>query len=157
METITEQIEARFWSYVDIRGMDECWPWKRARSKKNYGRFAIKYRVVNAQRVAYVLANGPFDESLFILHSCDNPCCQNPNHLRVGTNKENHEEKMAKGRQGAAHGERSGRAKLKTNQVLEMRKIFAAGGVTKAQIAKMFSIAAITVSNIINRKRWSHI
>lgn len=86
----------RFWSKVDIRGANECWPWI-AKSKLDYGYGVLniwveenKRRNVPASRISCFLAHGePPHPSAKSLHSCDNPPCCNPNHLRWGTQKEN--------------------------------------------------------------------
>lgn len=66
-----------------------CWEWARAKTRKGYGhaqKGAIKLR---AHRFAFELWNGPIPDGMMVLHSCDNPPCCNPEHLRVGTAKDN--------------------------------------------------------------------
>ena len=94
---LTQSVEERFWAKVDIRGVDECWPWKSwtsaPRGKAGYGRFrgyqGIDGPIRAAHRIAYQLH---FAESLkgwFVCHKCDNPICCNPAHLMRGTNADN--------------------------------------------------------------------
>lgn len=76
------------------RPSDECWEWTMSRSNgygqtSNYG---------PAHRLAYEVFVGPIPEGLHILHSCDNPPCCNPTHLRAGTSKENARDRIARGR-----------------------------------------------------------
>lgn len=79
-----------FWSKVDIRAEDECWPWKEGTWSNGYGRYKQNYQSVRAHRVALVLFKGvPEDGGLLALHSCHNRLCCNPYHLRWGTHKEN--------------------------------------------------------------------
>lgn len=87
----------RFWEKVD-RSADGCWPFRGAIDQRGYGRFSVRNVSVPAHRVAWELSNGPIRSGLHVLHSCDNPPCCNPSHLRLGTNAENHTEKIAKGR-----------------------------------------------------------
>lgn len=82
-----------------------CWPWTGLRSK-GYGRFKVgdKNRYF-AHRVAWELANGPIRRDLgelVVMHTCDNPPCCNPAHLRLGTDADNQADMRAKGRH--AHG-----------------------------------------------------
>ena len=100
---------ARFWSKVDKRGPDECWPWMGGSKTGEYGRLFINEgrQNVGAHRIAYFLATGIDPVGLQVCHSCDAPICNNPKHLFKGTNLDNAADMVAKGRQ--ATGERSGR------------------------------------------------
>lgn len=86
-----------------------CWEYTGARVSKGYGRFSIQRKHVYAHRAAYLLMKGQIPEGLLVLHSCDNPSCFNPDHLRVGTQKENLDEMRFKGR--APFAERSNMCK----------------------------------------------
>ena len=93
MEISSKQIR-RFWFYVDKKGSDECWPWLSAKTSKGYGLVTITTpsslaKQHYAHRIAYILEKGPIPSGMQILHKCDNPCCVNPNHLSVGTVKQN--------------------------------------------------------------------
>jgi hypothetical protein len=75
----------------------------RGPNKPKYAYFFIplprdRKKFTSASRVAYALAYGPFDYSLHILHRCDNPKCVNPEHLFLGTNQDNIDDKVKKGR-----------------------------------------------------------
>ena len=95
---ITAKIEARFWSKVDKKPSG-CWEWLGHRNEKGYGHFAIVGQYPRAaHRVAYRLANGHFDDSLFVCHRCDNPSCVNPDHLFLGTQQDNMDDMVQKGR-----------------------------------------------------------
>lgn len=90
---ITEKEIDRFWTKVQVRGTDECWPWvAKAKHHAGYGvmRISSVGRNVVASRISCFLAYGPPPGGLKnALHSCDNPPCCNPNHLRWGTQKDN--------------------------------------------------------------------
>jgi hypothetical protein len=79
-----------FWDKVEVRGPDECWPWKRAKNKQGYGQVTINRKQQPAHRVAWELSTGQeMPTDLLALHSCDwKPCC-NPGHVRPGTGKDN--------------------------------------------------------------------
>lgn len=71
-----QDLVARFWSKVDVRGPDECWPWLAAVAGDGYGRFSQGGRgapQARASRFAYACENGPVPEGASVLHSCDNP------------------------------------------------------------------------------------
>lgn len=105
----------RFWEKVDVRGPDECWPWKAGKIKKGYGLISIHGRSQLAHRVAYELVKGPIPADLDVLHDCDFPPCCNPRHLWPGTHTDNMQDCIAKGRNSSrthperlARGERNG-------------------------------------------------
>jgi hypothetical protein len=87
-----------FWAKVDIKGLDECWPWKLSKSNEGYGRFSFGDRCVRAHRFAYQVSHGEIPNGLRVLHTCDNPTCCNPTHLWIGTDNDNCQDKIAKGR-----------------------------------------------------------
>lgn len=100
--------EMRFWGKVDKRGPKECWPWTATKLPQGYGIVSSagigkrlkKPYPVGAHRVAYWLTHGgdfPVDP-VCVLHSCDNPSCCNPAHLRLGDRQENSDDKMRRGR-----------------------------------------------------------
>lgn len=79
-----------------------CWEWKHSRVRDGYAQFAWKqdgkWRQAAAHRVAHCLATGSVDGGAYVLHSCDNPGCVRPDHLRPGTQTENMREMMDRGR-----------------------------------------------------------
>ncbi len=94
------QNDDSFWSRVDRREPDECWPWLGARrGRMGYGLFGFKHRrAVPAHRMAYLLSKGDIPKGMFVCHSCDNPPCCNPAHLWLGTHADNMADRHAKGR-----------------------------------------------------------
>ncbi len=137
--------EQRFWSKVDIRSTDECWPWTGAQFYNEYGSFwsGVDTKTELAHRVAFRLSNGSIDEALLVLHSCDyHPCC-NPKHLSQGTHKQNTEQMHARSR---------GHTKLSDRDVRALRDLHETGRFTKTQIAQIFSISQTHASSLIANK-----
>lgn len=90
----------RFWSKAE-RSKDECWRWLGATDRDGYGCFSAGGQKMQAHRVSAVFAGLPLASGLFACHRCDNPPCINPAHLFVGTNRDNVDDQVAKGRQSA--------------------------------------------------------
>lgn len=76
-----------------------CWLWYGGTNEHGYGIFFADGRFQKAHRLAYRWAHGDFDQSLDVLHSCDNPACVNPDHLRLGTHADNMRDMARRGRQ----------------------------------------------------------
>lgn len=76
-----------------------CREWQRQVNEKGYGKVTRKtYGEVKAHRAAYRVFKGEIPEGYVVMHSCDNPRCINPEHLSVGTLKDNTQDMMRKGR-----------------------------------------------------------
>ncbi len=78
--------------------IDACWIWDGFKNKRGYGMLKTGRKTAYAHRVAWELANGPIDGSLWVLHKCDNPPCCNPDHLFLGTAADNNADRHSKGR-----------------------------------------------------------
>lgn len=149
--------EQRFWSQVTKS--DGCWLWSNICTTR-YGRFHLTptHRVY-AHRFSYELAYGPIPRGLFVLHRCDTPACVRPDHLFLGTDKDNAEDRESKGRggpRGRARGERQWNHTLTTEQVIQMRERYHAG-ISPSILAKDYGIAKASIYRIINRQSWSHV
>ncbi len=131
-----------------------CWSWSASKDKDGYGMFrgdVLGVMYARAHRFSWAFHNQTaIPDGSIVCHSCDNPQCCNPAHLRLGTHEDNQRERRSKGRHGAM---RLPAAKLSAEQVLEIRT--AVG--RQKDIAERFGITQTTVSDIKRRKSWSHI
>jgi hypothetical protein len=150
----------RFWSHVDIRGENDCWEWKLYRTKKGYGSFQLSRRhgPKRAHRVAYYLHTGTNPGDLRVRHSCDNPPCCNPVHLRLGTDLDNVRDMIERGRKSPhlppSRGSKNGRAKLNEVQVAEIRERYGAGGITQVALAKEHHVSHTLIHAIVKGVIW---
>ena len=117
-----------------------CWEWMRGSDTK-YGVFYHNNKNQRAHRVSYEAYHGPIPKGLHILHSCDNPACINPDHLRAGTVKENME------------GEQIGTAKLNTAQVLEIK----ASLLSSKELSRIYGVGPDTIWLIRSGRSWKHL
>src|SRR5579872_910837 len=111
----------RLWSLVAKAGPDDCWLWMGWRNEQGYGRFQKDGKSYYAHRAIFQLANpgvikleAPVDRYAFgfLRHTCDNPPCCNPWHLLAGTQAENTQDKIKRGRMPDYYGDRGPRCKL---------------------------------------------
>jgi len=84
---ITDSILKRFWEKVEKT--DSCWIWKSPANRSGYGVIKIQGSNRSCHRISYAIKFGEIPENLFVLHKCHNKKCVNPDHLYIGTNKDN--------------------------------------------------------------------
>lgn len=77
-----------------------CWEWTRFKDNEGYGQIDWGAEKWGASRWAYLVINGDFPRELYVLHKCDNPSCCNPDHLFLGTQKDNIQDAISKRRFG---------------------------------------------------------
>lgn len=147
----------RFWAKVDKTG--DCWVWTGATARNGYGVFRIDGRNVGAHRFSFHLATGITPGELDVLHACDNPPCVQPDHLFLGTQRDNMADMHAKGRgfippPNPRCGEANNYAKLTWVQVLEIRSLYALGGLTYNRIGARYGIAGEHVGLIVRCRIW---
>jgi hypothetical protein len=142
----------RFWSCVDRSG-NGCWEWRGRRDENGYGRTSVGGRRNHGtHRVAWELTHG--STKLCVLHRCDNPPCCNPDHLFVGTKRDNAIDRQAKGRsKNLDRGDLHPKAKLTAPEVAEMRALRASGW-TQIALAQRFGISRGNVSKIVNGRSY---
>lgn len=145
-------MKERFESHVHLIPFTTCHIFE-SESSGGYGQISVNSKMEMSHRVAYELYVGEIPEGLHILHSCDEPACVNPDHLRVGTQQENIDDRTNKDR--AAKGENNGRSKLTEADVLEIRAMYPAEN--KSAIARKYRVSPPTINQIVRRVTWRHL
>jgi hypothetical protein len=143
----------RFWSNVERRGPTRCWPWKRKIDRKGYGVVRFGGRQWRAHRLAFSLFHGNcfLPSRLGVCHSCDNPACCNPDHLWLGTQADNAQDAIQKGR--FSRGSVNGMAKLSEDKVRQIR----ASGERYADLASRYGVCTGTIEKVRAGERWAHV
>ena len=135
----------------------KCWKWI-AGTRSGYGAFRSKGSQY-AHRFSWEIHKGKVPRGLHILHRCDNKLCVSPSHLFSGTQQDNVADRVSKGR--TARGERSGRSKISSRDVAEIRRLYGPprgrgvkviGFVTSSEIARMFGISRSHACLIVRGK-----
>lgn len=133
--------------------MSGCWLWLLTISQHGYGQMSYKGQPKRAHRISYGAFVGEIKDGLHVLHKCDNRSCINPQHLFLGTNKDNVMDCLKKGRWTKASfvgGTKHPRAKLTEQQIKE---IWFSKDLSK-DIAKKYNTDRRNVYAIQHRKFW---
>lgn len=133
--------------------MTDCILHTGCKTKGGYGLKSFKGKLMLAHRVAYMLAKGAIPDGMVVMHLCDNPLCVNPEHLRAGTQKENRQDCIMKGRHNASRGEEHVHSKLTEKDVRAIR----ASTLNDCELAKLYNVSRRTVSDARRGKTWRHI
>lgn len=147
----------RFWEHVEKGQPDECWLWVGSTNNCGYGTIGLggARRMGLAHRVSWELHHGPIPSGMKVLHRCDRPRCVNPAHLVTGTQRENIDDCLRKGRWTDSRGEKHPNAKLTSEIVRQIREL--APVAPHKEIAARFGVSRDYVSRIARRKAWPHL
>jgi hypothetical protein len=167
---MTEGDIKRFWASVQKGAETECWLWMAGRTGRDYGAFYYNDKQMPAHRFSMMISAGhPLPDGWFVLHSCDNPPCVNPRHLRLGTQKQNVADAIARGRhknpppapakrryEDSPRGSQIGTAKLDEWAV---RRLLAKRltGRNFTDLGYEFGLDASTVADACKGKTWAHV
>lgn len=167
--TDSEMSEFLF-SKIEIPAESECWLWTGGMDKDGYGQTHYCGKNVRTHRVAWLLRNGVIPDAMVVMHTCDTPACINPDHLKLGTNQENTEDKMQKKRHRVASGDdhylrknpsqRAGdkcpSSKLNESAVRAILQKLA-NGMKQREIASELGVSRTAISAIATGRNWKHL
>lgn len=149
-----DTLAERFWSMVELTSdNNRCWNWKGFPTRRWHPSFTYQGRKQVVSRWAWFLTYGN-DATMNLLHSCDNPRCVNPKHLREGTHQENMRDKQERGRQ--PKGEAIHTAQIVEADVRDIR-LRLQTGIGVSALARQMNISRDIVSDISLGRTWRHV
>ena len=149
---VTERIKYNFFQKVAKTCC--CWIWYGGRHTSGYGSFRIGRRTYHAHQASWIIHFDWPKNKLFVLHTCDNPLCVKPDHLYLGTAKDNARDAKERGRAGI--GGRNGKAKITVWKMAEIKDLFREGWDHKS-LADKFCVSEMDIEEILLGKQWEEI
>lgn len=152
-----QQDFVRFMRLVRIgEDIGSCWIFTGNCPGGRHGHFSIGQSSVKSHRWMYSFIHGMIDAELVVRHKCDVPNCVNPDHLELGTSRDNTHDMYVRGRNPDRRGTKHPLARISEDQVREIRTL-ASCGLRRMDIAEKFGISDKYVGKIVRRENWSHI
>ncbi len=140
-----KEARCRIVKNIEIDNETECWNYKGAVRENGYCRTTFKMKPWYIHRLSYLAFKGDIPEGIDVCHSCDNRRCCNPEHLFLGTRKENMEDALKKGR--IAKGSMLPQAKLTEQDIIDIIKR-SKGAELYKDIANCYNVCVQTIGKI---------
>ena len=152
--SLFQPLSVRLAKRVDATDPHGCWPWLGVKNQRGYGMITERIgryerRTMGAHRASWVVHNGPIPDGQIVLHRCDNPSCCRPDHLFLGTHKDNTADMLAKGRWARTRAPHTRLRKLTDDDVREIR----ASHAPLWKLAHQFGISEVHACQVRKRNR----
>lgn len=131
-----------------------CWLWTHGAFNDGYGSVWINGRDLRTNRAMWKAVHGSIPKGMLVLHKCDTPMCCNPDHLFLGTQKDNIVDMYRKGRGVDNRGEKHGMSKLTNSDVVQIKSMITEGRAHK-EIAHHFGVTRSAIYLIATGQRWA--
>lgn len=157
-------LASRFWAQVSPEPTSGCWLWAGSLACDGYGKISVggsssrSHRNVPATHIALLIVGRPVSRGMFACHKCDNRACVNPDHLFVGSCRDNVRDALLKGRRLAVGnvGAANPKSKLSAGDIPEIRRLIAER-VSAAKIGARFGVHAQSIHQIAWGITWRHV
>lgn len=151
LKFILDVILGNFWANVKIGS--GCWEWT-GRVTRRYG--LVRGVGISAHRFAWIIANGPVPDGLYVLHECDNRLCVRPSHLFLGTAKDNRQDAMRKGRANFLYGEKHQYAVLTNAQAEKIRFEWSGNkrGMNATRLSEKYNVSLGIILGVVKRETY---
>lgn len=113
-----------------------------------------KFHNEKVHRLVYSIFNGPIEDNMVIMHKCDNRGCCNPEHLDIGTMKDNIQDAITKKRM--LIGSTNGISRLVETDIPVIRNL-AKKGMKQKEIGRIFGVHRRTITDVLIKKTWTHV
>lgn len=153
-----DRMNQQFQRFV-IKNEVGCWGW-RGSLRKGYGNINCgSGKSMTASRASWLFHHGEIPTGKDVLHKCDTPSCNNPNHLFLGTAKDNVKDMIEKGRSRYARGENQGHSKLSEKEILEIKQELLKDNSKKNRIflSVKYNVQEQQIYKIGTNKQWKHV
>ena len=156
-ELTNEQNRERIKKYYEkyVIKQEGCWDWKGIIEHTGYGKLGVR-PPIKAHRASWIIHKGEIPKGLIVCHTCDNRKCTNPDHLWLGTHKDNIQDKIKKGRSNTPKGSQLKASKLNESQVIEI-KLLLEKKLTCSEISRQYGVERKIISRIKNGDTWKHV
>lgn len=138
-----------------IKKTETCWLWQGSFGSHGYGQYMLQGKQQLVHRIMHELYKGQVPKGHYVMHSCDNRGCVNPDHLWTGTPSQNTQDALDKNRM--LKGELNGQSKLTAQEVIEIRDLACCGLFTQEAIARAYKVRRPLISKIKLGNRWTHL
>lgn len=152
---ITGKNKLRFYKKFNINKKNGCWIWNASSNSAGYGLMRINYEYILAHRLSWMIYKGEIPAGLCVLHNCDIPACVNPDHLFIGSQKENIKDMISKNRNSCGIGEKNGHSILSEKIVLEIRNKYIPKKYSMRMLAKEYGVTPQNIFSIVKNKTWN--
>lgn len=143
-----------FYSKVLLPNENGCMLWTASKLPNGYGQFTYRKIQTRSHRFSYILHVGNIPNDMYVCHRCDIPSCVSPDHLFLGTPKDNMVDKIKKGRGRWGNHEKNGMAKLTLEKANYIRKLIKDDFFSITKIADIFGVSDSVIHEIRANKTW---
>lgn len=136
-----------------------CWVWQGNKDRYGYGKCRFNKRYGIPHRVIFQYKEGiALHRTQLVLHTCDNPPCCNWNHLYVGDNKQNSDDRMKRGRHNSGYrpkGTEQAQSVLNEQSVRQIRRLYHSGSWTINDLHRVFNVGRSVIQRILTYQEWA--